>query len=226
MTTPFSLLNESGATEIDAESGSPILVDVAPPPPIGSQADILSRLQQLLPQGWFANGASAIKDAILAGAANAFAFIFSMLAYLRLQTRIATATDGFLDLIAFDFFGNSLPRAGAQLDQSYRARIQSSLFTQRNTRPSLIAVLTKITGRVPIVFEPARAADTGALNIGTLAYGVAGAYGSLSTPYQSFITAFRPLAGSPQFGITDADIYAAIEGVRMGGTICWVKILT
>jgi hypothetical protein len=169
---------------------------------------------------------------------------------LRLQTRIATATDGFLDLIAFDFFGTKLPRRPNQTDASYRSNIQANLFPQRNTRAAIIGVLTKITGRVPQVFEPTRPADTGAYNNGSLAYGVAGGYGSLAYPYQSFVTAFRPHGtGIPNIagygtptgayntpsqaeyataaftaGINDADIYAAIEGVRTGATIVWTRI--
>jgi hypothetical protein len=194
-------------------------------PIVGSQTDIVNRLQRLMPNGWFASGATPIRDALIVGAANAFALIFSLFAYLKNQTRIATATDGFIDLISLDLFGAELPR-GTLIDASYRSRIKSSVFPQRNTRAAIIAVLTHITGRVPTVFEPARAADTGAYNNGTLAYGVAGAYGSLLYPYQSFVTAYRPLAGSAQFGISDADIYAAVESVRMAGTIRWVKILS
>jgi hypothetical protein len=199
-----------------------------PPPPqsgVGSQADILNRLQRLMPPGWFAVGATPIRDALLAGIANAFAFVFSLFAYLKLQTRVATATDGFLDLISFDFFGNALPRAASQLDPSYRASIQASLFPRRNTRTAIIGVLTQVTGIAPIVFEPGRAADAGCYNVGTMAYNTAGAYGSLNLPYQSFVTAYRPRPGSPQFGISDADIYAAAERVRMGGTVIWVRIL-
>lgn len=216
------IITGSGS-QLTTELGGALLLesDVSP----GSQADILNRLQQLMPHGWFQNGNSAIRDALLTGIANMLAFIFSMLAYVQLQTRLATATDGFLDLIAFDFFGNNLPR-GTLGDASYRSRIQASIFLTRNTRAAIINVLTKITGRTPIAFEPARTADTGGYKVGTVAYGVAGGYGSLQYPYQSFVTAFRPLAGSAQFGITDADIYAAVEGARLAGSIVWVKILS
>lgn len=191
----------------------------------GDQSDFINRLQRLMPPGWFAQGATPIRDALLAGIANAFAFVFSLFVYLKLQTRIATATDGWLDLIAFDFFRGALPRGAGQLDPSYKARIQASLFPKRNTRAAIIGVLTQITGRVPIGFEPGRAADSGGYSGGAY-YGVAGGYGSTAYPYQSFVTAFRPLAGTPQFGISDADIYAAIESVRMGGTKVWIKILS
>lgn len=192
---------------------------------IGDRADIVARLQQLMPPGWFAQGETPIRDALLAGIANALAFVFSLFTYLKLQTRVATATDGFLDLISFDYFGNGLPRAVSQLDPSYRANIQASLFPQRNTRAAIVGVLTNVTGIAPIVIEPGRSADTGGYNVGNVAYSTAGCYGSLTTPYQSFVTAFRPRAGTPQFGITDADIYAAVERIRMGGTIIWIRIL-
>lgn len=215
----------------------------------GDQNDIVSRLQQLMPNGWFTNGLAAIRDALLAGFANSFAFIYSMLAYIRLQTRIATATDGFLDLIAADFFGTGLPRQPNQTDASYRARILSEIFLERGTRNAVIRILTQLTGRAPIVFEPQRPADTGAYNTGVLGYGVAGGYGSLAYPYQSFVTAFRPIGigipnvagyNSPQgayntgsqaeyaslsnLGVQDSDIYAAIDSVHVFGTIIWARI--
>lgn len=193
---------------------------------------------------------STLKDALLTGIANMLAFIYAQLAYLRLQTRIATATDGFLDLIAADYFGADLPRLANQGDPSYRARIQAALFLERGTRNGLIRVLTQITGRTPIVFEPTRPADTGGYGV-ALGYSVAGGYGSLAYPYQSFVTAFRPawtglanIAGygvstgayntpgsqaqyaslSTVGGIQDSDIYAAIDSVRVAGTIIWARI--
>lgn len=241
----FDLETESGSVLVTQGSANPVA-------PIGTQADIVSRLQSLMPPGWFAQGATPIRDALLTGIANAFAFIFSLFAYLRLQTRIGTATDGFLDLIAFDYFGNDLPRGPSQSDASYKSRIQSGLFPQRNTRAAIINVLKQVTGRTPIVFEPARPADCGAYNKGVLAYNTAGGYGSLAYPYQSFVTAFRPLGtGIPNVagyniptgayntgsqgeyataafteGVNDNDIYAAINSVRMGATIVWARILS
>jgi len=210
--------NLSGAAS-DSTSASASLA------PVGSQADILNRLQQLQPPSWFAVGMVPIRDALLSGVANAFAAVFSLFTYLKRQTRIASSTDGFLDLVSFDFFGNKLPRGPNQSDPSFLANIQANLFAQQNTRDAIIGVLAKITGRTPIMIEPGRAADVGSYDSGNCAYDTAGPYGATDFPYQSFVTAFRPLAGSPQFGIADADIYAAVEGVRMGATIVWVQIL-
>jgi hypothetical protein len=222
---PNVTFDDPGFTFDGGTPGNPVIPPPPPPPPpVGSQADILNRLQRLQPPGWFAVGMVPIRDALLTGVANALAFVFSLFAYLKLQTRIASATDGFLDLISFDFFGNELPR-GNQTDQSFKASIQANLFAKRNTRAAIIGVLTQITGRAPVVIEPARAADVGAYDVGNCAYDTVGPYGSTDFEYQSFVTAFRPLAGTPQFGITDADIYAAIEGVRLGASIVWTQIV-
>ena len=219
----------------------------------GDQADIVNRLQRLIPNGWFPNGLSPIRDAVLAGYSYIFAFVFSLIAYVRMQTRIATATDGFLDMIAGDFFGTSLLRQANQNDTSYRSRIQSQLFLERGTRNAVIKILTQITGRAPIVFEPQRPTDTGVYNGLGLAYNTAGGYGSLQYPCQSFVTAVRPLGagianiagyGSPTGAyntpsqleyvnlvqlssqVQDSDIFAAIDSVRVCGTIVWARIVT
>ena len=46
--------------------------------------------------------------------------VYGLTAYARLQTRIATATDGFLDLISFDFFGRRCPGKPQESDAAFR----------------------------------------------------------------------------------------------------------
>jgi hypothetical protein len=220
---------------------------------IGDQNDITSRLQQLSPHGWFANGVVPLRDALFQGAASTVAFLYSLMAYVRLQTRIGTATDGFLDMIAGDFFGTGLTRAVGQTDASLRARIILAIFRERGTRAAIVKVLQQLTGRTPIVFEPLRLADTGAYGGPLIGYGVAGGYGSMLLPMQSFVTAFRPVgSGIPNVAgygtssggygvasqaeyaslsmvagsITDADIYAAIESVRPATYVVWARVST
>jgi hypothetical protein len=217
----------------------------------GDSSDILSRLKQLFPGGWFTQGSVPLRDALLQGAATGLAFAYSALAYVRLQTRIGTATDGFLDLIALDYFGTALSRAAGQTDASFRARILSALFQERGTRAALIAALKTLTGRTPAVVEVMRPADTGSYGGPLCGYGVAGAYGSMLLPFQCFVKVYRPAGvgiplvagyGIPSGGystpsraayasilqmqgsILDADIYAAIETVRPEATTVWTAI--
>lgn len=215
----------------------------------GDQPDILTRLQRLIPSGWFPAGYAPLRDAMLSGAANAFAFVYNILAYVRLQTRIATATDGFLDLIAYDFFGNTIFRKSGQTDASLRATIAANIFRERGTRRAVVSVLRQLTNVVPGIFEPARALDTGGYNVGTLAYNTAGGYGSILLPYQSFVQAYSGGGiGIPNVAgygvstggystpsqaayedpganqITYGDIYAAINSVRPIGYTIWARI--
>lgn len=216
----------------------------------GDNEDMSARLALLVPNGWFTVGMSSLRDAVLAGAASVLSFGYQLLAYVQLQTRIATATDGFLDMIAGDFFGTTLVRASGQTDASFRARIISSLFRERGTRNAVTQVLTQLTGRTPMIFEPMRPADTGGYGVAA-GYGAAGAYGSMLLPMQAFVTAFRPFGtGVPsvagygistagyslgsqgqyvalstvQGALTDADIYAAIESVRPATYTIWARI--
>jgi hypothetical protein len=215
---------------------------------IGSQQDFLSRLQEVMPK-WFGDS-NPILNAVLSGLSNTNAFVYSLYSYAKLQLRISTATDGWLDMIAADFFGASLLRKNNQSDASFRIAIAANLFRERATRASVIQVLKAITGRAPLVFEPQRPFDTGAYGKVT-GYGLAGAYGSLLMPYQSFVVAFRPLgSGIPnvagygistgayntasqakfaditdiQYTISNNDIYAAIESVKPAGITTWVQI--
>ena len=202
---------------------------------IGDQSDIVARLKALLPLAWF-KGDTPILDGTLGGIASALS--------------IATATDGFLDLISYDFFGGMLPRKAGELDASFRPRIRAALLPERGTRRGMIRALTLLTGRAPAIFEPAQTGDTGAYNNGTMGYNVAGGYGSLALPKQSFLIAYRPIGegianvsgyGDPQGaynaasqliytnssmvnGITDADIYATIDATKPLNAIVWTQI--
>lgn len=217
---------------------------------VGSQPDILARLKALLPNGWFRDE-TPVLDTVLNGIASALSAAYGLIQYARLQTRLGTATDAFLDLISLDFLGDTLPRKSGESDAAFRARIRAALFPEKATREGMRRTLLALTGREPIIFEPARPKDTGAYNHGTLAYGAAGAYGSLALPAQAFITAYRPTGqGVPEIAgygtphgaynvggkfayvsrdmiagaVTDADILAAIESTKPAGTRMWARI--
>lgn len=216
----------------------------------GDKNDIVSRLKSALPRGWFGDGAPVL-NAVLQGCSSVFAQVYAALSYTKLQTRIKTATDGWLDMISADFFGTAVPRLANQSDASFRARIIINLFRERGTRNAIRKVLLDLTGRAPAIFEPQRPMDTGGLGI-SLGLGVAGGVGSLLLPYQCFVDAYRSLGtGIPNIpglgtapcglGITaggavvpslssslgsvlDADIYAAIDSVKPAATIIWTRI--
>jgi hypothetical protein len=217
---------------------------------IGDSENILGRLKALIPPTWF-DDENPIRDAILTSCATALSWCYSLYLYAQLQTRIATATDGWLDIAAYDFFGTNLQRKNGQSDDLFRNTIKTNLFRERGTRKAINDILEDLTGKTPFIFEPARPADTGAYGGPTLGYGAAGGYGSLSLPYQAFVTAYRPDgAGIPYIAgysstpsgysvasrgeyasqtmitgsVTDSQIYAAIASVKMEGTIVWVRL--
>jgi hypothetical protein len=128
---------------------------------IGDSSDMWGRLKNLLPAGWFGDN-NPIRDALLWGYANALAWGYTLYLYAKDQTRIKSATDGWLDLIGLDFFGNNLVRYANQTDTSYRNRILINIFRERTTRHAMEQVLLDLTGRSPIIIEPARPADVGA----------------------------------------------------------------
>jgi hypothetical protein len=164
---------------------------------IGDANDMKSRLAALLPLRWFADS-TPVLSSVLSGLSDGWSWLYTMLGYVKSQTRIATATDSFLDLISQDFLGATLPRRSGEADTAFRARIQAAMFAPRATRPALIASLANLTGRAPSVFEPARPADTGAWGI-AVGYGAAGGWGSLSLPFQVFVTAYRPFGAGVAF---------------------------
>ena len=211
---------------------------------VGDQADFVARLRAVLPRNWFTDVAPVL-DSVLAGLGAAWSGMYGLLRFAQAQARIGTASGGFLDLVANDFFGTALARFSGEVDAVFRGRLCKNILRARGTRQSLLDALQDLTGRAAVVFEPACASDTGGYSMGALAYGAAGAYGSLSLPFQCFVTAHRPLGvGIPFVGgysgpgplayanlgwiaveVTDADILATITGVMPVGSIAWTRIV-
>jgi hypothetical protein len=162
----------------------------------GDQQDMLSRLRTALPTRWFPDDAP-ILTGLLSGLASAWSWTHDMLQCVVAQTRIATATDIWLDIIAQDYFGSRVTRRAGQSDTVFRDHVRRELFRERGTRAAVVSVLQDMTGRTPAVFEPGNTTDTGGYRSlngagGGMAYGVAGGWGSLGLPFQCFITAYRP----------------------------------
>jgi hypothetical protein len=179
----------------------------------GDSADMQARITTALPTGWFADDAPVL-GGLLSGLASAWAWLFSLLAFARQQDRLATASSGWLDLFARDYGGGAWARQIGETDDGFRARIGRNLQRLRATRAALAAAVTDLTGRAPVIFEPARPTDTGVLNGPGLAWNTAGGWGTLTLPFQCFVTAFRPAGG----GIANSAGYGG-EGVAgaLGG---------
>lgn len=155
----------------------------------GDQQDMFSRLKAQIPASWFQSSPNF--DATLEGPAWALSTIYAQITYASLQTRIKTATDGYLDLISNDFFGTTLPRTFGETDDAFRARILASLFVNGPTRGDMVAVLTLLTGHAPVIFEPWNPSDTGGYDVGGVGYDVGGGYGDILVA-QAFVVAYRP----------------------------------
>jgi len=216
---------------------------------LGDVADFVRRMLAVLPAGWFSQSALATQpatllQALLSGLGTAWAAIFTLVTTVRLMARIATVSGPLLDLVSVDFFGNALPRRPAESDAQFRLRVQQELLRPRGTRAALMLALTELTGRPPVIFEPARPADTGGYSGIGLWYNNAGGWGNLLLNHTSFVTAFRPAGegiayfagygtgGYSYYGdlsmvatpVTDSDIYAVASSVLPAGHTAWMRL--
>lgn len=216
---------------------------------VGDQSDITSRLFRWLPARWFPTDQGTFVNTVVQGLAAGLSSIHGFIVYAALQMRIATATVGWLDLIAGDFFGARLPRITGELDPLYSARIRREIMRERVTREAIDRVIYDATGNHPVIIELDRISDIGGWRQG-FAWGV-GSYGSKGLPFQVFVTTprqnpnvFPLLAGwraycggyggpysawavpsiFPPPQPPDAEIIAAIERVRAAGITIWLQL--
>ena len=222
-----------------------------------SVTDLMVRLKATLPARWFSDTTPTL-DAVLNGSATTWAAIFQFIGYVECQTRLMTASDVWLDLYAMDFLGSRLPRRSGESDERFRSSVRQEIFRERATRNGVVKAVSDFTGTKPIIFEPWNTGDTGAYGstVGTrtsfgFVYGMVGGWGSLSLPFQFFVTIQRPrniatatLAGwntpiggigigamrygdlsSMHQNISDADIYHRVETVLPAGVIAWTRIV-
>lgn len=195
----------------------------------GDLADIVSRLQAVLPKRWFSEQ-SPILSALLQGIAAPWVWLYGVIAYTIFQTHLSTATDSWLDLISNDYFGQALTRKSNESDPNFRARIKTALLRKTATRSAISSGLTDLLGSPPSIFEPGNCMDAGSygtlsLNLtssGTgLAYGNVGGWGSLELPLQFFVSATRP----PTSGANMLAGYCTPNGGYGAGAISYIDLL-
>jgi len=162
-----------------------------------SQQDLLQRIKATLPVRWFGEE-TPILDLVLNSLSAGWVGLFYLLDYVKMQTRIGTAFDYWLDMIAQDYFGYRVQRRPREADSSFRQRIRLELLRDRCTRAAIRDVLLELTGRPPVIFEPTNPQDTGSYGSltstesGRAAFCIAGGWGNLNSPFQAFVRAFRP----------------------------------
>ncbi len=209
-----------------------------------------ARIRRVLPRGWWGEpGSTPILDGILAGLGYAHAQLSSWIQFSRLQIRLATATDDFLDGLCADFLGTRVYRLDGETDAAFRVRIKREILRSRATRQAMVAALVDLTGQMPLIVEPGNSSDCGGYDLGGCGYDAGGAWGDPSLAFQTFITAYRPHVGgipnvdgfdgsiggwdvgaieyvSPDqvSGVSDDDIYDVIEATRPAATVCWVSL--
>lgn len=163
---------------------------------IGDQSDIAARLRRYLPRRWFGREGdpTPVLNALLWGLASAFAHLWALIAFAKAQARLVTATGGWLDLAAVDFFGpDGFPRFASEREDDYRVRLRKEPLRRRVTRQAIVDIVTDITGAPPVsVYEGFDAPTTGGWGVaGSMGWGVAGLWGSM-VPCEVIITVAEP----------------------------------
>jgi hypothetical protein len=155
----------------------------------GDAQDIQDRVKRLMPPRWFA-WVAPLRDAIIGGLSDVSAKRYAFIQYVRLQTRLATATDLWLDVFSFDFLRRFVLRQGLS-DDVFRKVIRATILQERVTRKGMSDALTQLLNIAPFIFEPWNTNDAGGYNAPNVAYGMVGGWGSLQYPAQVFMKLSR-----------------------------------
>jgi hypothetical protein len=191
---------------------------------IYDQQDIFRRIKATLPGRWFGED-TPILDSVLKSLSAGWLNFFKLLEFVRMQTRIHSAFDASLDLIARDYFGQRIQRRPQETNDSFRQRICTELLRDRCTRAAIYDVLQELTGRPPIIFEPTNPQDTGCYGLlglpelGSGGYCTSGGWGSLNLPFQAFVRAFRMEAA----GIAMVNGWGGSIGAFGGGFSAYIS---
>src|SRR5258708_6660257 len=122
-------------------------------PTIGTIPDIVNRLRATLAP-WFPDPSAApVLTSLLTSQADAFAFIYQYLQFAAKQTRIKSATGGWLDLIAWDFFGSRFLRRLGEPDPSFASRLIKEILRPRQTRAAITQMVVDLVGTPPQIQE-------------------------------------------------------------------------
>ena len=182
--------------------------------------------------------------------AYAATWCFDLVAFARAQTRLATASGPFVDLIGLDFLGLGIARQIGQNDAGYKARITREIFRERNTRAGVLAAVADLTGAQARMIELWNPLDCGGYDTGFLGFDAIGRWGSIGDAPQFLISTPQPVGaglpnvggydnglggydtGAEEFGdislmtgsVTDQDIYNTINATRSAGVVAWVAI--
>lgn len=224
----MAFLKDNNACVLQATDRKP-LWDTGVVP--GSAQDFAGRLRRLLPNGWFPPApqddeveTAPVLAGVLLGFGSVFAAIWTLLGQVVSQTRLATMDGTFLDMAAADYFGGAVFRDDSETDASFRRRIAADLVAPRNTRASVLAAVTAVTGAAPRVIEPMNAADCHALGrIGVPGCGGGYGYGSAGLRYgslhggQFFIETALGKASAASVG-------AAVGRVKAAGVSAWLRV--
>lgn len=155
----------------------------------GDVKDMAARIAATLPP-WVPTSLPII-NAVLTGIAKGFSSVYVLLQFMRAQSRVRTASGGFLDLISLDYFGTNMVRRTGEPDATFQARLLKELLRPRVTVAAIRQMLIDLTGRIPIITEPGNPANIGGLDTGPLALDIDGC-SIVVAGNQVFITAFRP----------------------------------
>ena len=175
----------------------------------GDTDDILTRVKMLIPFRWF-SWVAPLRDAILGGLSDGGAWCYAWIVYAKQQSRIATSTGPFLDLISYDFLGRHLPR-GHMTDDQFRVRIMATILQERVTRAGVSNAIKQLTGVAPWIFEPWNTGDAGSW---------ADAATPSSHPFSAFAWAdVNGLSGAGGWGSTDlpAQTYMVVTRTAFSG---------
>jgi hypothetical protein len=219
-------------------------------------AGFAARLRALLPYSWFPTTTagqpsnSPVLDGVLKGYGAVWAGLWQQLQYAILQTRIATATDRFLEMLAADYLGAGFLRKPGETDTAFQVRIKAAIFAPEVTRTAIISRVTALTGIAPKFVEAFNPTDCGGWNQNAWGWGSGGAWGNHKATCQFFIVAYRPrivpVANNNGWGgflsgwgvglwrwlsgvqmapaVSDQDIINAILAAKAEGIVAWVQI--
>ena len=184
-----------------------------------NKEDFVYRLLENFPADWSsdeARSSGGVLHSLFSSVGAELEYSLDQVQFIFDATRVRTATEEALDLVAKDFFGTDVRRSTGEGDTAFRQRILAQLLAPAVTIEAIKRAIEIFTGKPAVLFEPWNLSNGSFLDANVyLGISTPGYGGRLNDPglrYQFFVEAKLPgYSSNNEYPVYAIDRYFSLD---------------